>query len=134
MSSNKIEQLQKALDLLKGQDIDELKNALALIGEPVATSPAPSGGGTYAGGSVVKIVVLQRGWVYVGKFSQEGFSCKLEGASSIRLWGTSKGLGELASDGPQTGTKLDKAGTVRFHELTAVNVIDVEDSKWLSKL
>ncbi len=39
---NKIEQLQKALDLLKDQDIDELKNALALIGEPVATTAAPT--------------------------------------------------------------------------------------------
>lgn len=33
---SKIEQLQKALDLLKDQDIDALKNALALIGEPIA--------------------------------------------------------------------------------------------------
>ena len=38
---NKIDQLQQALDLLKDQDIDALKNALALIGEPVAqTAPA----------------------------------------------------------------------------------------------
>jgi hypothetical protein len=35
---NKIDQLQSALDLLKGQDIDALKDALALIGEPVAQS------------------------------------------------------------------------------------------------
>jgi len=132
--SNKIEQLQNALDLLKDQNIDELKNALALIGEPVATSAPQPGSETYAGGSAVKIAVLQRGWVYVGKFSQKGFACKLEDASSIRLWGTTRGLGELASQGPLSSTKLDKAGIVRFHELTVVNVIDVEDSKWLNKL
>lgn len=30
---SKIEELQKALDLLKGQDLETLKNTLALIGE-----------------------------------------------------------------------------------------------------
>jgi hypothetical protein len=34
MPNTKIEQLQKALDLLKDQDVDELRHALELIGEP----------------------------------------------------------------------------------------------------
>jgi len=38
--SNKIEELQSALNLLKNQDIDALKNALALIGEPVSQVPS----------------------------------------------------------------------------------------------
>lgn len=131
---SKLTELKSAIESLDGLDIEKIKHALALIGEPVATSSAPSGPGTYSGGSNIKIIVLQRGWVYVGKFSQDGFACKLEEASSIRLWGTSRGLGELALNGPTSSTKLDKAGIVRFHELTAVNVIDVEDSKWTSKL
>ena len=43
----------------------------------------------------IRIVILQRGWVAVGYFSQEGSQCKLERAAMIRNWGTSKGLGHL---------------------------------------
>ena len=43
----------------------------------------------------IKIVVLQRGWVYIGRFSRTGNDCKLTNASCIRIWGTTKGLAEL---------------------------------------
>lgn len=82
---------------------------------------------------VVKIAVLQRGWVYVGKFSQNGDMCKLEQSSCIRRWGTSKGLGELVN-GPTTNTVLDKAGTVEFHILTAVNLIEGNGEAWAKHL
>ena len=36
----------------------------------------------------VKIVILQRGWVMVGKFERNGSDCKLNNASVIRNWGT----------------------------------------------
>ena len=86
------------------------------------------------GGSNVKIVILQRGWVFVGRFSQEGSTCKLTDAYNIRTWGTTKGLGELASDGPTTNTKLDKVNDVTFHELTTVAMLDCEDSVWKKHL
>ncbi len=79
------------------------------------------------------MAILQRGWVYVGNFSQAGEMCKLEKASCIRRWGTSKGLGELVS-GPTTNTVLDKAGTVEFHILTAVNLIEVDGAAWAKHL
>ena len=78
----------------------------------------------------VRIVVLQRGWVYIGAFSRGTTGeCVLENASCIRRWGTSKGLGELVN-GPLPNTALDAAGTVRFHELAVVNTIDVDGAKW----
>ena len=83
--------------------------------------------------SPVKIVILQRGWVVIGRFSQDGDACKLEDASVIRVWGTTKGLGELVA-GPTSKTVLDKAGTVRFHALTAVAMLDAEESAWAPKL
>lgn len=43
----------------------------------------------------IKIVILPRGWNMIGYYSQEGTRCKLENASVIRRWGTTKGLGEL---------------------------------------
>ena len=83
----------------------------------------------------IKIVVLQRGWVLVGKFERTGDQCFLHNASVIRNWGTTKGLGELANRGPLKDTKLDKCnGVVEFEALTKVLSIDVEQSVWENKL
>jgi len=80
---------------------------------------------------VTKIVVLQRGWVLVGKYSREGDECLLLDSSVIRRWGTTKGLGELAINGPLKDTILEPAGTCRFHRGAEVLVLDCEESKWL---
>lgn len=82
------------------------------------------------GGSEIKITILQRGWVFVGRFSKKGTSCKLTDAYNIRTWGTTKGLGELAQEGKKDATKLDKVNDVLFHELGIVALIDCDDSKW----
>lgn len=84
--------------------------------------------------SDIKIVVLQRGWVMIGRYSKEGDICTLENAHVIRIWGTTKGLGELALDGKQSNTKLDKAGHVEFHVLTVVATVNCNDSKWDKEL
>ena len=76
------------------------------------------------------IVVLQRGWVDVGYFSQEGPICTLNNAFNIRNWGTSKGLGEIAENGPTDSTKLDSCRISKFHELTVVQVIPCDKNKW----
>lgn len=80
--------------------------------------------------SPVRIVILQRGWVMIGRFYQDGEHCMLTNAYVIRRWGTTKGLGELAAEGPKPETKLDKSSTVRFHELTVVAMLDCEVAKW----
>lgn len=85
--------------------------------------------------SPVKIVILQRGWVMVGRLEREGSDCKLHNASVIRKWGTSKGLGELAEGGPKPGTTLDKCGgVVEFDYLTVVASISCEELKWENEL
>ena len=82
----------------------------------------------------VKIVILQRGWVMVGYYSQEGQNCQLDRAAVVRKWGTTKGLPEIAANGPTKDTVLDKSPTIRFHELTVIATIDCEESKWLNYL
>ena len=82
----------------------------------------------------IRIVILQRGWVMVGRYSQRGDTCRLDGASVIRRWGTTRGLGEIAAGGPLPNTVLDPAPTVRFQPLTVVATIDCEASKWTSIL
>jgi len=80
--------------------------------------------------SSIKIVILQRGWVMIGRFSKEGYDCTLTNAYVIRRWGTSRGLGELAEEGEKSETVLDKAGTVKFDYLTVVATIDCDEKKW----
>lgn len=79
----------------------------------------------------LKIVILQRGWVMVGKLEKNGSDCKLHNASVIRTWGTTKGLGELANDGPRLSTQLDPChGVVEFHELTIVATLACNKNNW----
>jgi hypothetical protein len=79
----------------------------------------------------VKIVVLQRGWVAVGRYSQSGNDCRLDDAAIIRTWGTSKGLTELVKGPVEGKTVLDKSSLpIRFHELTVVLTLDCEESGW----
>lgn len=80
--------------------------------------------------TVKQIVILQRGWVAIGDLSKDGEEFTLSNAQIIQRWGTTKGLGQLATEGPQRETKLTPAGTLRFHELTVVARLDVDVSKW----
>lgn len=83
----------------------------------------------------VKIVILQRGWVMVGRFERNGSDCKLFNASVIRSWGTKKGLGEIAKDGPTKDTVLDPCnGLVEFDYLTVVATISCDEKSWKKEL
>ncbi len=84
--------------------------------------------------STIKIVILQRGWVMVGRFQKDGSDCTLTNAYVIRRWGTSNGLGELAENGPLSETILDKTGIVKFDYLTVIATIDCIENKWSKKI
>jgi hypothetical protein len=80
---------------------------------------------------VKTILVLQRGWVVVGDLAEDTPErVQLTNASVIRFWGTTKGLGEIALDGPTTKTILDPCGTVETHPLTIVFRLACEPAKW----
>ncbi len=78
----------------------------------------------------LRVFILQRGWAIVGRGSQIGCNITIEDGSVIRRWGTSRGLGQLAKEGPQTETKLDPVDTTHVHELGVVASIDCCDSSW----
>ena len=83
----------------------------------------------------LKIVILQRGWVMVGRLERTGNDCKLNGASVIRKWGTTRGLGEIATGGPTSKTVLDPCGgLVEFDWLTVVACIGCQESPWAASL
>lgn len=87
----------------------------------------------------VRIIVLQRGWVLIGNYSEKGDRGYLQNAHVIRKWGTTKGLGELV-DGPVLSgtyapTVLDKChGVVEFLLGTAVFTLKVDADKWSATL
>lgn len=84
--------------------------------------------------SAIRILVLQRGWVIVGRLHDDGGDeLVITDASVVRTWGTTKGLGELAN-GPTSNTVLDPAGTCRVHRLAVVLSIDCDVTKWLPAL
>jgi hypothetical protein len=82
----------------------------------------------------VRIVVLHRGHVVVGRYERSGDDVVVRHASVIRVWGTTRGLGEIASGGPTPKTVLDACGTVRVHALAVIFTLDCEGQKWASKL
>ncbi|MCK5373764.1 MAG: hypothetical protein KAJ40_00620 [Alphaproteobacteria bacterium] len=77
-----------------------------------------------------QILILQRGWIVVGDVRKEGNYFISENTSVIRSWGTKKGIGEIALNGPTSTTKLDPCGVLKAHELATVGIIDCEESKW----
>lgn len=80
-----------------------------------------------------QIIIGQRGWVFVGDVERNGPDVIITNAQCIRRWGTTKGLGELAKNGPQSKTVLDEMGTVRMHALAVVAAIDCEADKWTAR-
>lgn len=82
----------------------------------------------------VRIVILQRGWVVVGHYYEDGTQFRVENAAVVRVWGTTKGIGEIASGGPTSKTILDDCGIVRGHVGTIVATVDCDESKWASRV
>jgi hypothetical protein len=84
--------------------------------------------------SQIKIVVLQRGNIVIGRFQRDGNQCKMYNAHVIRNWGTEHGLGQLTK-GKTSKTILDKCyGVVEFDYLTVIMSIDCEESAWKNAL
>lgn len=78
----------------------------------------------------IRIVILQRGWVMVGRYERDGSYCTLRDAKVVRKWGTTRGLGEIAENGPMPETVLDPCPLVEFHELTVIATIRCAADKW----
>lgn len=87
--------------------IGEAKEIAAMFGAQVKSS----GLGTINHGFC--IVVLDKGFVYVGNLTTDDKFITITDARNIRRWGTSKGLGQLALEGEQADTILDSVGTVK---------------------
>lgn len=76
------------------------------------------------------ICVIERGFVYVGTITDDGEWCVITDARNIRYWGTERGLGQLALEGPTEKTKLDAVGTVRVPHAGVIHILDSEAKLW----
>ena len=79
--------------------------------------------------SSIQIVVLDRGFVFVGKTTRTDEFMYIDNAFNIRKWGTTDGLGQLRN-GPTKETVLDDSGTIRAPMRAVIFTIDCDDSKW----
>ena len=83
---------------------------------------------------MIRIVILQRGFVVVGEVSRSDHEVVISDCAVIRRWGTTgKGLGGLRG-GPTKDTVLDPCGTWRVHPLGIVAQQDVEQAPWAKVL
>lgn len=58
------------------------------------------------------IVVVTSGWVFVGAVEELDNGFLISDASCIRVWGTERGLGQLALSGATSATVLEPCGEV----------------------
>jgi len=80
------------------------------------------------------ILVLRDRWNIVGEVSRDGEFLVVDRCATIRYWGTTGGLGELAYHGPTSKTKLDLQPQTRVHIIGVVKEIRCNSSKWESAL
>ena len=76
------------------------------------------------------LVVLDRGFVYIGEVELTTNFCVIRSAYNVRTWGTTKGLGELATDGPTSSSVLDKVGIIYAPMRSVIHLIKTDKAKW----
>jgi hypothetical protein len=77
-----------------------------------------------------KIVVLNRSWNVVGDVEMDGDFYLIFNGFVIRRWGTTKGIGELAINGPLSETILDSMPLMKAHKDQVIFVLNCDESKW----
>ncbi len=78
----------------------------------------------------IQIVVLERGFIYVGRVAETADGVDIHNARPLRRWGTSTGLGELTT-GPRANTKLDAAClVVKARWAQVIHQIGVSQDEW----
>lgn len=78
----------------------------------------------------LSIAVLDRGWVIAGECKSDEAWLHIEHAQCVRLWGTTKGLGELAECGPQANTKMDPMPDVQAPKKALLFLVKCNPKKW----
>lgn len=97
----------------------QLAAVIAALTETETNGAQPSTQGRDFGQN---IVVLDRGFVYVGEVKEEGDYLHVTNCKNIRYWGTKNGLGELVN-GPKPETKLDPVGEILVPKRALIHLV-----------
>lgn len=106
------------------KQIRELAGLIPATVQPVNQAPPWKADYGYS------VVVLDRGFVYVGHLVVAGDYATLTEGQNIRIWGTKKGLHQLVVEGPQPDTKLDGPATVHIPMRAIISIHPTEERKW----
>ncbi len=83
---------------------------------------------------MIRIVVMNKGFVSVGVYSKDGDEVILDNAAVIRRWGTERGLGQIAEGGPTDRTVLDKTPRERIPAAAVLKTIECNADNWKKAL
>lgn len=112
--------------------IGDAKEAVSR-GKQIEAALGLKGSNTASDGCInhgLQIVILDRGFVFVGDVATDNDWVTVSNAKNVRRWGTSQGLGELAARGPQPETKLDMGGTIKAPHRALIGMIACEAASW----
>lgn len=76
------------------------------------------------------LVIADRGWVWVGEVETDSGFAYIKGARTVRRWGTTQGVGQLASQGPTSNTTLDAPADMKVRFGAVIALVPCEQSKW----
>lgn len=76
------------------------------------------------------IIVAERGFVYVGNVHRDADQVVIDNCYNIRRWGTTRGLGQIAEDGPTESSVLDKCPRVKVHVMGVVHQMQCNEESW----
>ena len=76
------------------------------------------------------IVLMKDRFVSVGVFSETETHVILDNAAVVRYWGTERGLGQIAADGPTKNTVLDKTPRESIPKHAIIKMIDCDVKAW----
>ena len=93
-----------------------LKLAELFSGKKASAAPVDHG---------TQIVILDRGFVYVGSVCERGDWLYISNAKNLRIWGTTRGLGELVN-GPLPSTIVDVTGDIKAPLRAVIGMITVK--------
>lgn len=79
------------------------------------------------------VVVLDRGFVYVGEARRTGDMLRIQDARNIRYWGTDKGLHQLVLSGPTSKTRLDEAANIQAPMRAVISIHETDAGKWTQR-
>ena len=77
-----------------------------------------------------QVVVLDRGFVYVGEVRREGDMYVMPAGRNIRYWGTDKGLHQLVTSGPTKDSKIDAPALVRIPARALISLHATDGALW----